>query len=313
MAIQRQTVELPHGIRLDCRVAHPPTDATPAPTTPRPLLLFLHGFPEAAFIWDDFLRHFAAPAGGAHVCVAPNLRGYASSSAPTDVSAYRAKHLVQDIAALIQHHREPQQSVVVVAHDWGGAVAWNLAASCPDLLDRLVIVNSPHPATFLRELANNPAQQAASAYMNFLARSDASELLAANDFARLWPFFEGMGAATGPHAWLTDALREQYREVWRQGLQGPCHYYGASPLRPSTANDPAATAVGSLPPSVTHVSIPTLVIWGMADIALPPSLLDGLDEHIPHLQIAPITDGTHWLIHEQPATLVQLISTFIEL
>jgi pimeloyl-ACP methyl ester carboxylesterase len=270
----------------------------------------LHGFPEAAFVWDAVLQHFAQPAQGHYRCVAPNLRGYGHSSAPTDKAAYRAKHLVQDVAALIALCRTPGQPVVLVAHDWGGAVAWNLAASLPEVIDRLIIINAPHPATFLRELAHNPAQQAASAYMNFLARPDAPELLAANDFARLWPFFEGMGAVTGPHAWLTDAVREQYRNVWRQGLQGPCHYYGASPLRPPTANDPAATAV-RLPPSVTHVPMPTLVIWGMADTALPPSLLDGLDEHIPHLHMAPIPDGTHWVIHEQPATLITLMSTFI--
>jgi pimeloyl-ACP methyl ester carboxylesterase len=201
--------------------------------------------------------------------------------------------------------------VTLVAHDWGGAVAWNLAASCPNLLQKLVIINSPHPATFLRELAHSPAQQAASAYMNFLARADAPALLAANDFAKLWPFFENMGATTGPHAWLTDAVREQYRSVWRQGLQGPCHYYTASPLRPPSASDPAATAV-SLPPSVTHVSTPTQVIWGLADIALPPSLLDGLETYVPNLHIDHIPDGSHWVIHEQPQILMGLIGDFLK-
>ncbi|MEN9843967.1 MAG: hypothetical protein RLZZ612_1796 [Pseudomonadota bacterium] len=310
--IQHQTIELPHGIHLRCRITEPWT--AKAQTRPaRPLLVFLHGFPEAAFIWDDFLQHFASPEGGSHVCIAPNLRGYAGSSAPTDVSAYRAKHLVQDIVSLIQHFTTSQgiqTPVVLIAHDWGGAVAWNVAASCPDLLAKLVIINSPHPATFLRELAHNPAQQAASAYMNFLARPDAPELLAADDFARLWPFFEHMGASTGLYAWLTDEVREQYRDVWRQGLQGPCHYYGASPLRPPSANDPAATAV-TLPASVTHVRIPTQVIWGLADIALPPSLLDGLEQYIPDLRIDRIPNGSHWVIHEQPQALMAFMKAFL--
>jgi pimeloyl-ACP methyl ester carboxylesterase len=77
----------------------------------------------------------------------------------------------------------------LVAHDWGGAVAWNLANQQPQLIKRLAIVNSPHPGTFLRELKTNPKQQAASAYMNFLIRPDAEALLAENDFARMWPFF----------------------------------------------------------------------------------------------------------------------------
>jgi len=181
------------------------------------VLLFLHGFPEAAFIWDPLLEHFA----GRFRCVAPNLRGFEQSSAPAEVEAYRAKHIVGDIAALID--QLGGQVEAIVAHDWGGAVAWNLAAQQPERLRRLVIVNSPHPATFLRGLQHDPEQQAASAYMNFLCRPDAEALLAENDFARLWPFFTNMGAADPARAgggWLTEAVREQYREVWRAGLRG---------------------------------------------------------------------------------------------
>ena len=83
---------LPHGIHLSCRAAG---------ARGRPVLMFLHGFPEAAFVWDELLAHFARPEHGGYRCVAPNLRGYEQSSAPSDVAAYRAKHLVQDIAALI--------------------------------------------------------------------------------------------------------------------------------------------------------------------------------------------------------------------
>ena len=169
--------ELPHGMRLSCRSAG---------ERGRPVLMFLHGFPEAAFAWDELLAHFAAPEHGGYRCVAPNLRGYEQSSRPADVSAYHAKHLAQDIAALIAAECGPQgQLVALIAHDWGGAVAWNLAAARPELMKRLVIINSPHPQTFWRELRQNPAQQAASAYMNFLVRPDSEALLAENDFARL--------------------------------------------------------------------------------------------------------------------------------
>ena len=146
---------LPHGITLACRAAGP-VDA--------PLVVFLHGFPEAAFAWDGMLRRF----GGALRAVAPNLRGYAGSSAPAEVEAYRPKHLVADVAALVAHcNRAAGRAAdapleALVAHDWGGAVAWNLAAQQPRLLRRLVIVNSPHPAIFLRDLLASPAQQAAS-------------------------------------------------------------------------------------------------------------------------------------------------------
>ncbi len=245
--IETWTCELPHGITLSCRSAG---------ARGRPVLMFLHGFPEAAFVWDALLEHFAQPQHGGYRCVAPNLRGYEPSSSPPEPEAYRAKHLQQDIAALIALEcGATGQLAALVAHDWGGALAWGLASQQPGLMQRLVVINSPHPQTFLRGLQTSPTQQAASAYMNFLVRPDAEALLATDDFARLWPFFDLMGArgaaemqtarsrlqrdgrgdpaATGdsdganatsfgqPPAlptgagWLTEALRAQYRAVWQ--------------------------------------------------------------------------------------------------
>jgi pimeloyl-ACP methyl ester carboxylesterase len=140
------------------------------------------------------------------------------------------------------------------------------------LLGRLLIINSPHPATFLRELRENPAQQRASAYMNFLCRPDAERLLAQDDFARLWPFFTQMGDG----AWLNEALRHRYRELWQQGLTGGCNYYRASPLRPATSGDSAIHQL-RLPDSMLRVSVPTRIMWGEGDTALPTALLDGLE------------------------------------
>jgi len=296
---------LPHGITLDCRVA--------GPANGRPMV-FLHGFPEAAFIWDELLLHFAQPEHGGHRCVAPNLRGYAHSSAPPDVASYRAKHLVQDIQALIETEAlasgHPGEAITLVAHDWGGAVAWALAALHPALVKRLTIVNAPHPATFWRELRHSPTQQAASAYMNFLARPDAPSRLAEDGYRRLFDFFDNMGASDGPHAWLTPALRERYRQTWALGLHGPCHYYGASPLRPATPTDAAVEAV-QLPPHLVRVNLPTQVIWGMDDTALPPALLDGLSEWVPHLRVDRVPGATHWIVHEQPQRVIGLLEDFI--
>ena len=289
--IQTHALALPHGITLECRSSG---------ERGRPVLLFLHGFPEAAFVWDGLLEHFARPEHGGYRCVAPNLRGYAGSSAPAEVSAYRARHLVQDLLALIATEAGGAPLAALVAHDWGGAVAWNLAALHPGQLQRLAIINSPHPGAFLRELRDNPAQQQASAYMNFLCRPDAAALLAEDDFRRLWPFFENMGAASGPHAWLTEAERERYRAVWRQGLDGSLNYYRASPLRPPTPQDPAAAAV-TLPPEMLAVHRPVRVLWGEGDSALPPALLDGLEDWIPDLAVARVPGATHWIVHEQPA------------
>jgi pimeloyl-ACP methyl ester carboxylesterase len=268
---------LPSGITLACR----------AGGVGRARVLLLHGFPEAAFVWDDVMQRLALLAH----CVAPNLRGYAGSSAPVELSAYRPKLLVGDVVQLIEALGAPID--VLVAHDWGGALAWNVAAKRPDLLRRLVMINSPHPATFLRELRGNPAQQAASAYMNFFCRPDAEVLLAENDFARLWPFF-------GNAAWMTDGLRAQYRAVWERGLSGPLNYYRNSPLRPSTLpGDTLNTLV--LPDEAVTVEVPTTVLWGELDHALLPGLLDGLGRWVPDLRLVRVADASHWIVHEQPA------------
>ena len=278
--------------------------------------MFLHGFPEAAFVWDALLLHFAQPENGGFRCVAPNLRGYEQSSAPSEVAAYRPKHLVQDIAALIALEGGTLESPIecLVAHDWGGAVAWNLTASQPGLMKKLTIINSPHPGCFLRELQHSPAQQAASAYMNFLIRPDAEALLAENDFQRLWSIFTGMGAVDGPRPWLNDSVKEQYRKVWRQGLKGPLNYYRASPLRPPRPgephNDPAAAGV-TIPRELLNVHLPTLVIWGMGDVALPPSLLNGLDEYVPEMAIQRVEGATHWIVHEEPERVIGYLQNFL--
>ena len=302
--------DLPHGITLSCRACG---------ERGRPVLMFLHGFPEAAFVWDTLLEHFARPENGGFRCVAPNLRGFEQSSAPTDTKAYRPKHLVQDIVALIDAEAGSTPLAALVAHDWGGAVAWNLANQQPQRLRSLVIINSPHPGTFLRELQHNPQQQAASAYMNFLIRPDAARLLAQQDYARLFGFFEKMGAtgqAGDPGAptgagWLTEAVRARYREVWDRGLEGGLNYYRASPLRPASDSDPAASVV-TLPPEAVRVDVPTLVLWAQDDVALLPALCDGLQDHVPDLRLVPLPQATHWVVHEQPARVIAEISDFLK-
>ena len=277
--------------------------ATRAPGSRLPVVLLLHGFPEAAFAWDPVIERLRGQAR----CVAPNLRGYAGSSAPSDVRAYRARPLVADLEALIDLIGAPVD--LVLAHDWGGALAWNLAVLSPQRLRRLMILNAPHPATFLRELRGSPQQQAASAYMNFLCRPDAASLLAEDDFRRLWPFFTNMGAADPQRpggGWLTEALRERYREVWRAGLDGPLNYYRASPLRPATsAADPIHGIV--FPDEAVTVRLPTTVLWGEADTALPAGLLEGLEHWVPQLDLQRVPEATHWIAHEQPDRVAQAV------
>lgn len=309
--IQTWQQALPHGITLSCRACGEPD---------RPVLLFLHGFPEGAWVWDPLLLHFSRPENGGYRCVAPNLRGHERSSAPEDVKAYRAKHLVQDIVALIALESGPAPLAALVAHDWGGAVAWSLANQHPERLRQLVIVNSPHPGPFLRALQHDPAQQAASAYMNFLVQPDAAAQLAAHDFERLFGFLTGQDhslqsltaqSAKASAHWLTPAVKAQYREVWQHGLQGGLNYYRASPLRPANADDPGASTV-QIPPEALRIEVPTLVLWAQDDVALLPCLTEGLDAHIPDLTLVRIEQATHWVVHEQAERVITEIAGFLQ-
>lgn len=294
---------LPHGISLSCRAAG---------ERGRPVLMFLHGFPEAAFIWDAVLEHFADPAHGGYRCIAPNLRGFEQSDAPADPGAYRAKHLVQDIVALIAIETEGRSALqCLVAHDWGGAIAWNLANQQPQLARRLAIINSPHPGTFVRELKTNPRQQAASAYVNFLIRPDAEALLAADDYRRLWSFLTNTSSGAALPDWLTPAVQDQYRAVWDAGLTGGCNYYRASPLRPATASNPGANAI-DLPRAMLTVDLPTLLIWALDDIALLPELVLGLQDYVPRLTLHEVPGASHWIIHEQPELVMRLLGSFLQ-
>jgi epoxide hydrolase 4 len=186
-------------------------------------------------------------------------------------------------------------------------VAWSLAALRPDLLKQLLIVNSPHPGTFLRDLKYDPAQQAASAYMNWLCQPEAERLLAEDDYRRLFAsFLQGS-------AWLTPAVKELYRAAWAnqgRGLTGPLNYYRASPLRPPLASTDAIHTL-QLPDALLTVKVPTTVLWGELDIALRPSLLDGLDRWVPRLSVQRVPDASHWIVHEQPGRVADTIARLL--
>ncbi|MBK6615468.1 alpha/beta hydrolase [Ottowia sp.] len=299
--IDTWTIDLPQGITLSCRSAG---------ERGRPLMMFLHGFPEAAFIWDELLEYFAQPEHGGFRCVAPNLRGFERSSAPREVEAYRPQLLTQDIEALAAAEGQGGRIETLVAHDWGGAFAWAYGNLHGDKLGRLVIINSPHPGTFARELRENPAQQQASAYMNFLARPDAEALLAADDYKRMWPFFTLMKAGPDGFGWLTEAVKDQYRAVWDQGLTGACNLYRVTPLKPPLPGA-GVDGIPVLPRERLLVNVPTFIFWALDDTALLPGLLDGMADYVSQLEMKKVPGATHWIIHEQPQLLAREIEGFI--
>ena len=261
-----------------------------------PLMLFLHGFPEYWAMWRPMLDHFGARGSCA---VAPDLRGYNLSEKPAAVEAYRAKHLMADVLALAAHYTKDK--FVLVAHDWGGAVAWGVAIAHPGRLAKLVMVNSPHPYIFWRELCNNPAQQKASEYMRFFRLPKAERVLSENGYARLLGSFSD----------LDEGARKALLEAWSQpgALTGGLNYYRASPMYPPSAEDPGAKKL-QLKPEDFVVKVPTLLIWGERDTALLPGCIEGLDAVVPDLKLVRVPDATHWVARERTALVIREIEAF---
>lgn len=289
-----QFASLPNGTRLHYASAG---------KRGKPLLMFVHGFPEFWYAWETQLQAF----GNDYFAVAPDLRGFNLSDMPVEVSAYKARHLVEDLCLLVAELG--YETLALVAHDWGGAVAWSLAMARPAMLRKLIIINSPHPWLFMQALSNDPVQIAASAYMNWLRAEGSEQMLAKDDFVRMDGFFVDRRTSALP-AWFNHAVRTRYHACWARGLHGGVNYYRATPLHPADASGSEPSMLQPNPENF-RVHVPTLVIWGESDHALMTSLLDGLDQWVDELVVERIADCSHWIIHEQPDRINQLIRGFL--
>jgi epoxide hydrolase 4 len=266
------------------------------------LIMFLHGFPEFWYEWKNQLAEF----GREYRAVAPDMRGYNLSSKPTDVEQYRVKYLIEDIRALVEHLGHKR--LILVGHDWGGAVAWALAMRHPGYLEKLVIINAPHPITFMRELRNNPAQRKASQYILVHRTPEAEEILTKNSYAILVSNLLSAGLKEG---YFTEEDKKSYIEAWSQAgaLTGGLNYYRATSLGSFTGGSDDSL---SADPLLFTVQVPTLVIWGEKDKYLLTGNLEGLEEYVAKLTIKRIPDASHWVIHEKPALVNRYIREFIQ-
>lgn len=267
-------------------------------------IVFVHGFPEFSGAWAPQLQAF----GRDHRALAPDLRGYNLSSKPEGVESYAMPHLVEDLRRfIVQVAGGP---CAVVAHDWGGVCAWQLAAEHPGLVKKLVIINSPHPGMLYRELKQSAAQREAMRYMLLFRTPRAEHLLSEDDFARLAVLFGSW--EIGGHR-LDPALVADYKRARSQpgALTAMLNWYRASSLHPPGPNDPGVDEMVATPER-WRVDVPTRVIWGEQDGALLPGLLDGLDAFVPNVEICRIAAGTHWVAHEFADQVNALIREFVD-
>ena len=269
-----------------------------------PLIIFLHGFPEYWDMWKDQLEEF----GKDYTAVAPDMRGYNLSSKPQEVSKYKQRYLMEDIRLLAEHLGF--KKFILAAHDWGGAVAWTFAMFYPQFLEKLIIVNAPHPATFERELRNNPEQRKASSYMLFFRSKEAEKRLSADNYSFLLNMAFGGLIKSGV---LTGEDIKGYIQAWSQqgALTGGLNYYRAANVEALENHEEAVKkpALGVLLPKIT---VPTLVIWGEKDTALLTGCIEGLENYITDCTIKRIADASHWIVREKPELVNQLIRDFLK-
>ena len=240
-----------------------------------PLMLFLHGHPDSGSLYEMQMREFSRD----HLVVAPNLRGCAPSDAPQTIESYAMPRLLGDVHALLDHFGREQ--CILIGNDWGGCVSWVFASAYPERVQRLIILNAPHPAIFLREVRSNPAQIFASQYER------------------------SFHTAIPPYP------------VWY-------NYYRADPIKiPASMEEAAAmetpdlaahffTGVNRRPATTSlHLSVPTLVIWGLSDPVTLPGCLRGLEEYVEKLTVVRIEDAGHYPMRSHAAAVTKAINDFV--
>ena len=270
-------------------------------------IVFLHGFPEYWQTWHAQLAHF----GLSHRVIAPDMPGYNLSEKPQDDGFYQVPNLIQFWRSFITAINNGKP-VILVAHDWGGAIAWPFTAFCADLVEKLVILNAGHPSTFTREMIRNPVQRQKSDYIHTLISDDAVEILSKDNYAYLQAIvFEQLNLAI-----LTDEQKQGYIDAWSQpgAVQGMLRYYRSMPQLAAregqTQTGPQMDTDNMKVPQI-RITVPTKVLWGVQDKAFVPEILDGLDQYVPDLQVTRFEKASHWLQHEFPDEVNSEIDHFL--
>ncbi|MBE7170220.1 MAG: alpha/beta hydrolase [Williamsia sp.] len=250
-------------------------------------ILFLHGFPE---FWHGWKNQFSFFAQRGYRVIMPDQRGYNLSSKPPGTRPYCLQHLVADIVALISRlgNRKP----ILVGHDWGGVVAWQLAMHHPQLLQQLVIINMPHPDVFHQTLKKNIVQMARSSYAAFFQLPFLPEWL-----SRIFCFalLERSMLKSSKNGAFSKEDMDAYKRAWQQphALTAMINWYRA--YKYNTLS------------SAGMIDLPTLLIWGKQDRYLLPQMAQQSIDRCLNGKLVMVEDATHWVHHEQP----QLVNTHI--
>ena len=269
----------------------------------KPPVILLHGFPESHRTW----REVAPRLERDFFLVMPDQRGFAGSDRPQEVEAYAADTLVDDIFALAD--ALDLERFAFVGHDWGGAIAWTAALRGDPRLERLAIINAPHPVIFQKSLIEDPDQRAASQYISAFRSRMFEKAAEAMGYEAL---FDKSFSRHVDLAIIPEAVRRQYISEWSQpgALTAMLNWYRASKVKvppPGVTLPLPQWILGAFP----KVEVPTLVIWGMKDKALLPVQLDGLDRLVTDLHIVRIPNAGHFVPWEAPESVISALAPFL--
>jgi pimeloyl-ACP methyl ester carboxylesterase len=218
------------------------------------------------------------------------MRGYNLSDKPKGIKNYKTEIIIQDIKGLIESLSLGK--VFLAGHDWGGAVAWAFAEKYPELLHKLAILNAPHMKIFQQKLKTDKNQQKASFYIFEFLKPNGEQFAIMDDFKWLkWAVFSGKNKN------FTNFDQKQYLSAWKQpgAILGGVNYYRANLSYKDWSG---------------KINVPTLVIHGMKDIAVLPTVLDGLSDYVDDLKIIRVEDSSHWVMRDQPELVVSAFKDF---
>ncbi|MBD2361360.1 alpha/beta hydrolase [Anabaena minutissima FACHB-250] len=252
-----------------------------------PLLLMIHGFPDHWYTWH-YQMEFLAPY---YQVVAIDMRGYNLSDKPKGVENYDIRLLLEDVQTVIRHLG--REKAIIVGHDWGGMVAWQFAMHIPAMVEKLIILNLPHPRGLARELAHNPQQQQNSQYARDFQQEETYLSLTPEMLCSL---------VTKPT--MQEAVKEKYiQALQRSDMQAMLHYYQRNYPREPYAEDTS---------SVIKVQAPVLMIHGLQDQYLLAGALNNTWEWVENdLTLVTIPTAGHFVHHDNPDLVARTIKSWL--
>jgi epoxide hydrolase 4 len=258
-----------------------------------PLVILLHGFPE---FWYGWRHQIPSLAEAGYWVWAPDQRGYNLSDKPQEISAYGLDELAKDIVGLID--AAGREKAFIIGHDWGAAVAWWVAINYPDRVEKLGILNVPHPSVMTKTLRSQPRQLLKSWYIFFFQIPWLPEFLISRGN---WQAAKQMMRRSARSGSFSDEDLEAYREAWGQprAFTSMINWYRAvvrNSLRMSRSS---------------RVTVPTLMIWGVKDVALDRSMAQPSIDRCDEGQLLFLEQATHWVQHDEPQKVKKLLLDFL--